>query len=578
MPDIPLPNPFSWLAGEAGKVVVDGWTMAMLGLWNAGLWLLRVVLTYVDAFMTPDLSENGPGAQVYQYTFWIAGSLVVLMLVIQMGVAAVRRDGKSIATAVMGTGQFMLAWSCWISGAVLVLAAAGGLTRALMTALLKVNSWSAWKPFGDFSTKDITDGTVATVLGGLGCLLWLAAIGHLLVMLTRAGALLVLATTTPISAAGLVSDTGRPWFWKSLRWFIAAAFSPVVMVLVLGVGVQLTTGVANGQTDGTQKAIASAVPGVLLILISTFCPLALFKLLAFVDPGTTSGAALRAGLEAQGGLQGLLSGKGAGDAGSSAASTSDENGTSQGEASGEDATTGRFTKAEGGMLQAAGGALGAAASTGLGAMEKLGTRGAAIGADVTNQMGVGHSSYYPDFSSGKQQKNNNQNQNPERHGDDKSDEGQNPTGPNPPGPDDPSSSTAAPPTTGQHPGGGTNDPSNPSAGNGSNESTDPEKAPTSPGHATQGPENPAGATPDPTAGGSGDQGDPQPGLPGPQPGQAGPPSTSPGSGEQGGQSGGKSDGGSKGGGAGGPKGGGPGGGAAGGAAGGAGGGAAAVPV
>ena len=39
-------NPFKYLAGEAGKVIADGWTSAMLGLWNAGLWALRLVLEH----------------------------------------------------------------------------------------------------------------------------------------------------------------------------------------------------------------------------------------------------------------------------------------------------------------------------------------------------------------------------------------------------------------------------------------------------------------------------------------------------------------------------------------------------
>ena len=67
----------------------------------------------------------------------------------------------------------------------------------------------------------------------------------------------------------------------------------------------------------------------MLILVGCFAPLALFKLLAFVDPGTSSGAAMRAGLAAQGGLQGLLRGDPAGET-SAAASSSDANGRSQG--------------------------------------------------------------------------------------------------------------------------------------------------------------------------------------------------------------------------------------------------------
>ena len=240
-------NPFSYLAGAAGKVAGDAWTLAMLSFWSAGLWLLRFVLELVDAFLTPDLREGGPGATVYRTTFWVAATLVLFMAMVQFGIAAFRRDGQSLARVAVGTAQFLMVWVAWLGYAALVLAACGGLTRAVMKATMGVDAWSQWQPWAAFSTKDVTDAAVATVLGILGLFLVLAAIGHLLVMLTRAGALLVLAATTPIAAAGLVSDAGRSWFWKSLRWFHAAALTPVLMALVMGVGIQLTTGVVTSQ-------------------------------------------------------------------------------------------------------------------------------------------------------------------------------------------------------------------------------------------------------------------------------------------------------------------------------------------
>lgn len=421
-------NPFTYLGSAAGKVVADGWTAAMLGLWNAGLWLLKLVLTIVDAFTVPDLSEGGPGAQVYQMTFWIAGALMLLLAMVQLALTAARRDGKSMARVLLGTGQFVMVWAGWIALAVLIVAACGGLTRALMSQLLHIDKWAQFDPLGtQISTKDISDGTVATVLGFMGIFMVFAAIGHLLVMLTRAGALMVLAATTPIAAGGLVSDAGQSWFWKSLRWFIAAAFTPVVMILVLGIGVQMTSGVATGMTDSLQKAIGTAVPGVVLICIGCFSPLALFKLLAFVDPGTSSGSALRAGLAAQGGLSGLLGG-GQGQSGSEAASTTDANGRSQGESSGEDSTSARFSSSARGLMGQLGGALGQAAGAGMGAMESIGSRGAAVAADVTNQMGVGHNNYVPDFSKAK--KNSSQNRGSKQADDDNNPE-INGSGPNP---------------------------------------------------------------------------------------------------------------------------------------------------
>src|SRR5215218_2510778 len=392
-----LLNPFKYLAGEAGKVIADGWTSAMLGLWNAGLWALRLVLNIIDALLTPDLGENGPGAVVYRTTFWLAGALLLIMLMIQLGLAAMRRSGKSLAVVLLGLGQFLVVWAGWVGFGVAVVYACGGLTRVLMKSMLTVTTWSSWQPWKPFSVEDITDGTVATVLGLLGLLLWLAAIGHLLVMITRSAALIVLAAVTPAAAAGLVSDAGRSWFWKSLRWFLAAAFTPVLMVMILGIGVQITTGVANGLADRTEQAIGTALPGVILMLIACVAPVALFKLLAFVDPNTSSGAALRSGLADVGGVRRLVTG---GDAAAGTdADASDER--SQGEAASEDATGTRLQHAQAGLLHAVGGPVGSAAASALQSVYDFGARATAIGSDLTNQMGVGHMSYHPDLTHGR---------------------------------------------------------------------------------------------------------------------------------------------------------------------------------
>ena len=135
----------------------------------------------------------------------------------------------------------------------------------------------------------------------------------------------------------------------------------------------------------------------MLILVGCFAPLALFKLLAFVDPGTSSGAAMRAGLAAQGGISGLLAGGDAG--GSSAASSSDAGGRSQGEVGAEAATTSRVASAAGKVLGPVG--------TGLGVAVGAGAAAATIGADLTNQMGVGHNTYIPDFGGGSRSKGRN---------------------------------------------------------------------------------------------------------------------------------------------------------------------------
>jgi hypothetical protein len=392
---IPLPNPFDLMGSVAGKIVVDGWTAGMLAIWNGGLWLLRLVLGWVDSLLSPDLSEHGPAAELYRVTFWLAGVVLLVMVIVQIGIAAGRRDGKGLARALIGVGQFAIVWGGWIGYTVAVTAACSGLTRALMESLMNVTSWGAWQPWTPIDPKDITDAATATVLGLMGLLVWLAAIAHVIVMLTRAAALMVIVATTPIAAAGLANDTTRAWFWKAFRWFHAAALTPVVVVLVTGIGMKFAEGVANGQSTGALQAIATAVPAVVLICVASFSPLALFKLLAFVDPGTASGAAMRAGMTAVGGLQGLLRGNPA--AGETAATQSEESGRSAGEADSEGATSARIANSVGTAASFLGVA-GAVAATGIGAMARIGTASAAVGADVTNQAGIGHNSYYPDYS------------------------------------------------------------------------------------------------------------------------------------------------------------------------------------
>lgn len=394
-------NPFG-LAGDAvGKAAAEGWTGVMMAVWKSGLWVLRFVLNAMDKWMTPDLSENGPAGELYRTTFWFAGVLVLLMAFVQLGAAAFRRDGKSLGTLLIGMGQFVALWAGGISYAVGVVAACSGISNALIKSLLNVDGFAQWQPTGadDVTTGGVEVG-VATILGFLGCFLWIAAIGHFIVMLTRAAALIILVAFSPAAAAGLVSDFSKSWFWKSLRWFHAAAATPPLVIMMLGMGTALTQGVASGEAKSAEAALGTAFPGVMIILISVVAPVALFKLLAFVDPGTSSGSAMRAGMQSVGGLGGLLSGGGqaGGEAnGSSTASQSLAGGQSQGEAQSTEATTSRFGSAMGGL-----GALGGAYGKVLSAVGSAGATATAVGMDQANQMGVGDSSYTPDYQRGAQ--------------------------------------------------------------------------------------------------------------------------------------------------------------------------------
>ena len=396
LPCLPI-NPFCAVGEAAGAVVEDVWVNAMLSLWEAGLWLLGLAFSVIDALATPDLSAGGPLAAVYPVTFGIGATVAALMAVVQLGVAAVRRDGQTLGRLLIGLLQFGLVWAGYIGVAALLVTGVSGLTTALLRSLLDIDTMAAFDPSISVS-RDLVDGTVATVLGVSSIFLLVpASVGYLLLMLVREAALIVLAATSAISAGGLLAQTSSTWFWRSLRWFLAALLVAPVAVLVLGVGVTITEGIITGAEEtSTEAAIGMAVVGCLLILLGAICPLALFRLLAFVDPGTSSGAALRSSLAASGGVMGALQKAGGGRAAVATAAAGAASGgvaasgaaaqlagdRAQGESTADAATSGRFA----GALRAL--------TTGTSTAGRLAAGVAASASDVLSGAGVGHTHPY----------------------------------------------------------------------------------------------------------------------------------------------------------------------------------------
>ena len=407
-------NPLTVLGNAAAAAFTAGWQSFMTSMWAGGLWLTQFAFKIVDAFTTPDLSQGGVMSAIYPATFAIGGALALILAFLQVGFAAWQRDGKGLARLLVGIPQFALAWGGMLGvGAALTLATAG-LTQGMLQVALGAPSFGQANILTTWQPRDGVDAAVATVLGICGLFLIFAAIGYLLIMLVRAGALVLLMATSPISAAGLLSEGTRAWFWKCLRWFLAALMIAPLAALVLGIGKKLTDGVLAGAGTSTEAAVGQGVIGTVLVIISAFAPLILFRLLAFVDPGTSSGASFRASMNAAGGLSGLLGGtSGAtGDSGSGAATSQASNGTSQGEADAGSATQNRLLSSMG--------AMGADAQS----LASAGEATAGFSADVLGAAGVGHPQPYFAQGTNPNQQNNRNGQNSQNGENDSTGEGE----------------------------------------------------------------------------------------------------------------------------------------------------------
>lgn len=282
----------TWVAS-----VLDG---AMKAIWTAALALLRAAFWLIDLVSGFSLSFDGsrpldatiaaPWSVLRNLSLLIALGLFFW----QLGLTALRGGRGFFQTA---GGPLAYGVALAVTGGVVaaMLTAADELAAGLLTqgfdgatsfaGVLDHPKFSGVLTLGDVG-QGVLNGVSAVVLGLVAIFGVIpAAIGYLLEMVFRQAAILVLVATLPISAAGLLAQTTSSWFWRTLRWTIAAILIKPALALVLVVGV---SAMANPQ------GLGGLLAGVGLLLIALMCPFALFRLLAFVEPGTNAGAASRA--------------------------------------------------------------------------------------------------------------------------------------------------------------------------------------------------------------------------------------------------------------------------------------------
>jgi type IV secretion system protein TrbL len=383
-------NPLDWLGDKAKETLADGFTSMMMGLWSAGMWLLKTAFGLIDGF-TPSVSDPDL-SKLYSVTLWISLVIAVVVAFGQIGLAVLRQDGRGFGNLAAGVVQYGVVVGCWVGVCAGIITGASGLTKGILDTLLGVDSFSGYSAGDGF--VDTVSGTVqAATLGVVALFVVIpAAFGHIIIMLVRSAALLILTAIMPIAAAGSLSEGSKSWMWKSIRWFLACALMEPLLALVLGLGTQfawagMPDGAAAGGSSSAQN-IGTSVVGSVILLVACFTPLVLFRLLAFVDPGTASGASFRSTMNANGGVAGLVKGKGAHGA---AASETASDGRTSSENGAEAQTANRFQSS---TLGKVGGKVGGFVG---GAVEKTGKvaqAGASMSVDVLGQSGIGNQGYY----------------------------------------------------------------------------------------------------------------------------------------------------------------------------------------
>ena len=407
-------NPLHWLGNKAKETLADGFTSMMMAIWSGAMWLLKTAFSLIDSF-TPNVADPGL-AKLYSVTLWIALVIALVVAFGQIGLAVIRQDGRGFGTLAAGVVQYGVVLCCWIGVCAGLIAAASGLTKGLLNSLLGVDSFSGYAA-GDGFVDTVSGTTQAATLGICALFILIpAAFGHMVIMLVRSAALLILTATMPLTAAGALADGTKSWMWKSIRWFLACVLMEPLLALVVGMGTQFAwAGMPDGQAQQPQNAagqllhvsdtssnIGMSVVGSIIMLVACFMPMVLFRLLAFVDPGTASGASFRSTMTANGGVSGLLKGKAtSGSSGSEAATETGSDGRTTSENGAEAQTAGRFQSS---AFKKRGGKVGAVVGGAMDKTGKLAQAGASMGIDVLGQGGIGNQGYYDTSHSPRQAK------------------------------------------------------------------------------------------------------------------------------------------------------------------------------
>ncbi|WP_370964966.1 hypothetical protein [Amycolatopsis sp. cg9] len=288
------------LGGIAGKAISA--TAAgilepfMAATWAAALFILRTAFELVDRFSILTVSTTeGPVSILWPMTLWISGAIALGMFFWQI-ITTVLHGGRGFVRLLTGPIQYGIAVAITVSVVAAFLAAADGLTEAVLSTGLRVGNFRDALTMTGF-TDALSDEVKNVVLGLAGAFGVIpAGLGFAVEAVFREAAIYILVATIPIAAAGLVADATARWYWKVVRWGLVAIVMKPALAFVLVLAVAIV-----GGTQGLSGLLA----GIGVLFVALCVPLVLLKLFAFVDPDSDPQGALRdklsdAGLDSYG--------------------------------------------------------------------------------------------------------------------------------------------------------------------------------------------------------------------------------------------------------------------------------------
>jgi len=389
----------------AGNAVADGATGALQIMASSvneavGAALASLGTAWVQ-IATPNLTGAGAGAETVAFlrdsVGWYVAALAVLAVIVGGIRLAWEQRGAPLLELVKAMGTLVLVSGASVTGIGLAVVAADGFSTWIIERSVSGTDFAT--NLSRLVAQNPQGNAILVIVLGIAALF--ATFAQIMLVVTRAGMLVILTGLLPLTAAFTTTETGRTWFRRALGWTLAFVLYKPAAAIVYATAFRLVGGDVFGE-DG----LVSTLVGLVLMVLALF---ALPALLRFVTPlvsatagggggGALGAAALAslptgamalAGRRGPSGSSSAGTGAGAGPAGGGPAGSTGGAGPSGGAgpaggagSAGSAGTAGTAGSTGAGVASAGGAAAGGAAAGGV--------AGAAVGAGfAVAQAGVG---------------------------------------------------------------------------------------------------------------------------------------------------------------------------------------------
>ena len=271
-------NPFHWAKSLSNDALAEVVSWVQAGAKDA----IGEVAHIIGETTTPQLTSTW-----FSAAYWRVAGLATLLTVPFLFAAAlqavVRSDLALLARAVFG----------YLPLALIGVGIAAPITMLLLSATDEMSDLVSGLAVGGAS-HFLTQSAEAFVLSGgdlfiafaVAVIATAAALALALEMMVRAAAVYIIVLMLPMVFAALVWPARRLWAVRLVELLVALIVSKFVIVAVLSLA-----GAAFGQSGA--GSVTRALTAMSLLLLSTFAPWTMLKLLPFTEVAASAGAALR---------------------------------------------------------------------------------------------------------------------------------------------------------------------------------------------------------------------------------------------------------------------------------------------